>query len=98
MKIETPKISEFLLDDFMIPLNISAYRLAKAINVPVSRIQDILHNRRKITMDTSIRLGIFFGISETYFMNLQNDIDFRNEKIAHEKEYKEILRLKPMAA
>jgi addiction module HigA family antidote len=98
MRIETPKISEFLLEDFMIPLNISAYKLAKDIGVPVSRIQDILHDRRKITIDTSIRLGIYFGVSETLFMNLQNDIDLRNEKVAHEAEYKNIVRLQPISA
>ena len=51
MNIETPAISEILLEEFMKPLSISAYKLANAINVPVSRIQDILHNRRKITVD-----------------------------------------------
>ncbi|MCR5096356.1 MAG: HigA family addiction module antidote protein [Erysipelotrichaceae bacterium] len=79
--IETPKISEILYEEFMKPYNLSAYRLAKEIDVPVSRIQDILHDRRKITVDTSIRLGKFFGISERYFVNLQNDIDARNAKL-----------------
>lgn len=76
--IETPKISEILSEEFMKPLGISAYRLANDIHVPVSRIQDILHDRRKITVDTSIRLGIYFGVSEKYFLNMQNDIDIRN--------------------
>ena len=79
--IETPKIGEILYEEFMKPYNLSAYRLAKEIDVPVSRIQDILHDRRKITVDTSIRLGKFFGISERYFVNLQNDIDARNAKL-----------------
>ena len=81
-RIETPKISEILKEEFMIPFNISAYKLAKDIDVPVSRIQDILHDRRKITPETSIRLGKYFGLSERYFLNLQNDIDIRNAKIA----------------
>lgn len=98
MKIETPKISEFLLEEFMIPLKLSAYKLAKDINVPVSRIQDILHDRRKITMDTSIRLGIYFGISETFFMNIQNDIDLRNEKQIHQEDYSKITSIKPILA
>ena len=51
--------------------------LAKSISVPVSRIQDILHNRRAVTLDTSIRLGKFFGLSERYFLNIQLDIDSR---------------------
>ncbi len=78
--IETPKISEILMEEFMKPMNISAYKLANDIHVPVSRIQDILHDRRKITVDTSIRLGIYFGVSEKYFLDLQNDIDIRNTK------------------
>ena len=76
--IETPKISEILYEEFMEPLNISAYRLANDIHVPVSRIQDILHDRRKITVDTSLRLARYFGVSDRYFINLQNDIDIRN--------------------
>lgn len=79
-RIETPKVSEILLEEFMEPFSISAYRLAKDINVPVSRIQDILHDRRAITVDTSLRLGKYFGVSDMYFLNLQNDIDIRNEK------------------
>ena len=79
-RIETPTISEILKEEFMDPMNISAYKLAKDIGVPVSRIQDILHDRRKITVDTSLRLGKYFGVSDSYFLNIQNDIDFRNEK------------------
>ena len=75
--IETPSVSEILKEEFMEPLGISSYRLAREINVPVSRIQDLLHGRRKITVDTSLRLGKFFGVSETYFLDIQNDIDLR---------------------
>ena len=89
-RIQTPKISEILLEEFMIPLKVSAYRLAHSIRVPVSRIQDILHERRKITIDTSIRLGIFFGVSETYFINIQNDIDLRNTKEALKEDFNNI--------
>lgn len=80
-KIMTPKISEILWEEFMEPMGISAYRLAKDIHVPVSRVQDILHDRRGITVDTSLRLGKYFGLSETYFLNLQNEIDLRNAKL-----------------
>ena len=79
-KIETPKMSEILKEEFMIPYNLSAYRLAKEIGVPTSRIQDILHDRRKITAETSIRLGRYFGLSDKYFLNLQDDIDIREAK------------------
>ena len=79
--ITTPTVSEILREEFMEPLGISAYRLAQAINVPASRVQDILHDRRKITADTSLRLAKFFGVSDRYFLDLQNDSDIRNLKI-----------------
>ena len=89
--IQTPKISEILLEEFMKPLHVSAYKLAHSINVPVSRIQDILHDRRKITVDTSVRLGKYFGVSEMYFLKLQNDIDLRNIKIELKTELDKIV-------
>ncbi len=92
--IETPKISEILWEEFMEPMNISAYKLANDIHVPVSRIQDILHDRRKITVDTSIRLGIYFGVSEKYFLNMQNDIDIRNARRENAEELEQIQTLK----
>lgn len=88
--IEIPKISKILNEEFMKPLNLSAYALAKHINVPTSRIQDILHDRRQITVDTSVRLGRFFGVSDRYFLNLQNDIEFRNVKEHSGDEYSKI--------
>ncbi len=91
--IKTPKMSEILREEFMEPLNVSAYRLAKDIRVPVSRIQDILHDRRKISVDTSLRLGKYFGVSERYFLNLQNDIDVRNAKKSLHQELDSIRQL-----
>ena len=88
--IETPTIGEILSEEFLIPLGISAYKLAQEINVPASRIQDILHNRRKITVDTSLRLAKFFGLSDGYFMSLQDDIDIRNAKIELAPQLEEI--------
>lgn len=92
--IQTPKISEILLEEFMKPLNLSAYRLAHGIDVPISRIQDILHDRRKISVDTSIRLGKYFGISERYFINLQIDIDAREAWLKMAEDYE---RISPLA-
>lgn len=80
MTITVPEIGEVLLEEFMEPNGISAYMLAKEIHVPVSRVQDILHGRRKVTADTSLRLAKYFGVSDKYFLNLQNDIDMRNLK------------------
>lgn len=78
MSIDLPTVGEILKEEFMDPHNISAYRLAKDIFVPVSRIQAILNGSRKITVDTSIRLGRYFGVSYNYFLNIQNDIDIKH--------------------
>jgi addiction module HigA family antidote len=67
-------------------MNISAYRLAQDIHVPTSRIQDILHGRRKITADTSLRFAKYFGVSDKYFLDIQNDIDIRKLKMTIEPE------------
>ena len=87
---ETPKMSEILAEEFMLPLGISAYKLAKDINVPVFRIQDILHDRRRVSADTSIRLGKYFGVSSRYFLNLQDDIDVRNIEHAMREDLEQI--------
>ena len=95
--IPTPTISEILREEFMEPMNLSAYRLAKEIHVPVSRIQAILNSGRKITADTSLRLAKFFGVSDRYFLDLQNDLDIRALKASMEKELSEIQPLKAAA-
>ena len=79
--IKTPTIGEILTEEFFTPMDLSAYKVAQANNVPVSRIQDILHDRRRISVDTSLRLAKFFGVSDDYFISLQDDIDIRNLKI-----------------
>lgn len=64
------------------------------INVPVSRIQDILHDRRKITPDTSLRLAKYFGVSDRYFLDIQAEIDVRNLKKTIEDEINKIVTYK----
>lgn len=91
-RIPTPKMSDHL-KEIMNDLNVSAYKLAKEIGVPVSRIQDILHDRRKVTVDTSVRLGRYFGIDDLFFIRLQADIDYRELK---EKMWDEIEKIKPL--
>ena len=77
--IPTTKMSEILREEFMEPYGLSAYKLAQEIHVPTSRIQDILHDRRKMTADTSLRFAKYFGVSDQYFLNVQNDIDLREQ-------------------
>ena len=79
-RIPTPKMSVFLIEEFFKPLHLSSYKVAKDIGVPVSRIQDILHDRRKVTVDTSIRLARYFGMSDLFFYNIQTDLDLRELK------------------
>lgn len=88
--IATPTMGEILQEEFMEPMNISAYKLAQEIHVPVSRVQDILHGRRKVTPDTSLRLAKYFGVSDRYFLDMQNDIDIRNLKIVMANEINKI--------
>ena len=92
--IELPTVGEILKEEFMDPYHISAYFLANSIGVPVSRIQDILHNRRGVTLDTSIRLGKFFGLSERYFLNIQLDIDSRKIHIESRQSIEQIAPFK----
>ncbi|MBR5638074.1 MAG: HigA family addiction module antidote protein [Pseudobutyrivibrio sp.] len=89
-RISTPTVGEILKEEFMEPMGISAYMLAQDIFVPTSRVQDILHDRRKITVDTSLRLGKYFGVSDEYFLKLQNDIDIRTTKLALKDEIAKI--------
>ena len=78
--IATPEIGEILFEEFLKPLNISIYRLANDIHVPTSRIQDIVHGRRRVSADTSLRLARYFGVSDRYFLDMQTDIDIRKLK------------------
>ena len=71
---------EILLDEFLAPLGISQYRLAKDISVPPRRINEIVQGKRSITADTALRLGRYFGTSEQFWLNLQAHYDLEVEK------------------
>ena len=88
--IKAPTVGEILREEFMEPMNMSAYKLAQSIHVPVSRIQAILNGSRRITPDTSLRLAKFFGVSDRYFLDMQNDIDIRALKTSMAKDIAEI--------
>jgi len=66
---------EILMEEFLQPMAISQYRLAKAISVPPRRINEIVHGKRSITADTALRLGRFFGMSPQFWLNLQTRYD-----------------------
>ncbi len=71
---------EILLEEFLKPMNISQYKLAKDINVPPRRINEIVHGLRAITPDTALRLSRYFGLSERFWINLQTRYDLEVEK------------------
>jgi addiction module HigA family antidote len=66
---------EILIEEFLEPMGISQYRLAKDISVPPRRINEIVHGKRSITADTALRLGRFFGMSPQFWLNLQSRYD-----------------------
>ena len=71
---------EILLEDFLEPMGISQYRLAKDISVPARRINEIVHGTRSISADTALRLARYFRISERFWLNLQTRHDLEVEK------------------
>lgn len=71
---------EILLEEFLLPLNISQYRLAKDISVPPRRINEIVHGKRSITADTALRFSRYFGTTAQFWLNLQSHFDLELEK------------------
>jgi addiction module HigA family antidote len=69
---------EILLEEYMKPMGLSQNGLAKALGVPPRRINEIIHNKRDITLDTSLRLGRFFGQSPRFWLSLQMESNIRN--------------------
>ena len=77
VKLDLIPPGEILLEEFMKPLNISQNKLSRDINVPVGRINDIVHDRRSITANTALRFGKFFGTTPDFWLGLQLDYDLR---------------------
>jgi addiction module HigA family antidote len=71
---------EILLEEFLLPMGISQYRLARDISVPPRRINEIVHGKRSISADTALRLSRFFGTTERFWLNLQNQFDLDVER------------------
>lgn len=87
-KIPSITPGEILVEEFLKPLNITAYRLAKDTNVPATRISQIIKGNRKITADTALRFSKYFGNSADFWLGIQDEYDLRKEKrkIANELE------------
>jgi antitoxin HigA-1 len=83
-KFEPVHPGEILLEEFLKPMGLSQYRLAKDIHVPARRINEIVHGERSVTADTALRLSHYFGMSENFWMNLQTryDLEIQKDRLA----------------
>lgn len=79
-KLENIHPGEVLLEEFLKPMGISAYRLAKETHIPQTRVSLIIKGRRSITADTALRFAKFFGTSAAFWLGLQNDFDLEEAK------------------
>lgn len=80
-KLKNIHPGEILLEEFLIPMEISAYRLAKETFIPQTRVSEIIKGNRRITADTALRLSKFFGTSPKFWLGLQDDYDLEAEKL-----------------
>lgn len=81
---------EVLKEEFLDPMGISAYRLAKDTGIPQTRISEIIKGKRRVTADTALRLAKYFGISARFWLGLQDDFDIEQAEIAIHKELESI--------
>jgi addiction module HigA family antidote len=88
--IETPTIGEIIRKEFLEPLDITPYRLSKELKVSTSTVLDLLHNKRKVTVEMALRLSKFFGNSYKFWLNLQNELEIREAKNRIDKELEKI--------
>ncbi len=86
---------EILLEEFLIPLDISAYRLAKETKISSNRILEIIKKKRSVTIDTALRLAKYFGTTPDFWLGLQMEYDLRNDNLPH---LKDINSIKPLTS
>jgi antitoxin HigA-1 len=84
---------EILLAEFLLPLEISAYKLSKDLEIPQTRISEIIKGNRRITADTPLRLSKYFGNSAKFWLGLQDDFDIEEEQLA---KYSILQSIKPL--
>ncbi len=89
---------EILKEEFLVPFQISAYRLSKDLGIPQTRVSEIVKGNRRITADTALRLSRYFGNSAKFWLGLQDDYDLEEEKSLKRKELDQIGKLDLNAA
>lgn len=80
-KLKNIHPGEILNEEFLIPMNISAYKLSKDLEIPQTRISQIIRGNRRITADTALRLSSYFGNSAKFWLGLQDDFDIEAENV-----------------
>lgn len=93
-KLENVHPGEILNEEFLIPMNITAYRLSKDTEIPQTRISQILRGKRSITADTALRLAFYFGTSPKFWLGLQDDYDIEEESKNKKDVFKRIKRVR----
>jgi len=91
-KLKNIHPGEILSEEFLKPMGVSAYRLAKETNIPQTRISEIVLGRRRISADSALRFSKFFGTSATFWLGLQNDFDLEEEKNTKQTEFDSIIQ------
>jgi len=89
-RLENIHPGEILMEEFLKPMKISAYKLSKDIGIPQTRISQIVKGKRRITADTALRLSSYFGNSAKFWLGLQDDYDIENERIEKFEIFKKI--------
>ena len=97
-KLKNIHPGEVLSEEFLLPFGISAYKLAKDIGIPQTRISEILKGNRRITADTALRLSKYFGTSAKFWLGLQDDFDLEEEAKAKGSLIDNIPTIQPNAA
>ncbi len=93
-KLKNITPGEILLEEFLVPLNITQYRLSKELGIPQTRVSEIVKGNRRISADTAVRLSLFFGNSAKFWLGLQDDYDIENEFQEKSVELRRINKLK----
>ena len=97
-KLKNIHPGEVLQEEFLVPLNISAYKLSKDIGIPQTRTSEIIKGNRRITADTALRLSRYFGNSAKFWLGLQDDFDIEEERKTKVKDFNAIKQYVAKAA
>ena len=98
INLENMTPGEILLEDYMKPMGLTQNALARDLGVPPRRVNEIIHGKRAITLDTSLRLGRYFGQSPRFWLNVQTECDLRNAKQLVERIAREVHPMLGMGA